>query len=569
MKLILSMYSRINKEEKKKFLFIFIFTILIIFLELFSLALFLPIINLILNNSLDLTFIDFTFFDNLSRNNQIFFSLLFLLLVFIIKNIFYGFLIYFKRKFLANIEVDFASRIFLSYLNQSYSFHLKVNKANIMRNLGIVNEYVVIIDNLFNAFLEFLILFGIFFIIFLKDFQVGLFITVLSLLFTIIVFNFFKKRLKKYGELRNIFDQDVLNNYLDTFSSVRDIILQKKQNFFLKHYKKNISKLASINVKSSTVTEIPRLLIEVTVVFCVSSLVYFLFLNNQNTSETLVTLTFVTALMFRAAPSVSRINYQLNNLSFKLDIIKRTDNLIDSFSKNLNYSNKEKSLENDFHFENLDLKKVNFKYKDEEKNIIFENLDFQIKKNQAIGIIGSSGSGKSTLIDLITCMLKPNSGEVFINNEKLNNSQIESWQSKISCISQKNYLLNSTIKDNIAFGEDENEIDYSKINECLKLSKLKDFVDSNKKGANFYIGEDGKNLSGGQRQRIVLARALYRESEVLIFDEATSALDPKTEKEIMFDIKKNFHGKKTIIISTHKHNLLDFCDNIYNVEDFK
>ena len=561
-KLFLSIYSKIKKNEKKKFNIIFLFTLLLLILELFSLVLILPIITLVINDNFYLQFSQFSIFDEWTKNQQILFCLVFLIIIFFIKNLLYAFMVFYKKKFLADIQIDFTSRIYKSYLSQSYSFYLKRDKSNIIRNLGLVGEYINVIENFFNAFLELLILVGILSIIFFRDTAAGIFISLLSIFFIIITFSFLKKKLKKYGELTNLLTEKLINNYLNTFSSIRDIILQKKQNFFLNEFRKNLSKQTITNVKNSFFTELPRLVIEVLVILCISITVYFLFSKSNNTTDTLVTLTFITALIFRAIPSVSRITNQLSGLTFKIDIINKVNQLISNFSD-------EKYIEikkNNLKFEELELIAVKFSYDD--SNLVFKNINLNIKKNETIGIIGSSGSGKSTLIDIVTGMLKPNFGKIALNHKSFDKNLIHEWQSKISCISQKNYLLNSSLKNNVAFGEIENEINYSKVEECLKLSQIDYLASESKEGLNFLIEEDGKNLSGGQRQRIILARALYRESEVLIFDEATSALDEKTEKEIMNDIKKNFHGKKTIIISTHKHNLLDICDKIYKVEKF-
>ena len=177
----------------------------------------------------------------------------------------------------------------------------------------------------------------------------------------------------------------------------------------------------------------PRLIIELIVVISISFLVFLLFLKTENTSDTIITLAFITALIFRAIPSITRINYNLNNLAYKMDIIEKVNELIKTFQ------NQDKDFKNtkNINFENFKLKQVNFSYQNSRKSFVFENLNLEIKKNQAIGIIGYSGSGKSTLIDLITGMLKPDSGEILLNNNQLDEKIINSWHSKISCISQK------------------------------------------------------------------------------------------------------------------------------------
>lgn len=223
----------------------------------------------------------------------------------------------------------------------------------------------------------------------------------------------------------------------------------------------------------------------------------------------------------------------------------------------------------EINFKKIYLKKVSYAYDTHSPKRVFDGLDLDINKNETIGIMGSSGSGKSTLLDLICGILTPTNGKIFLDHDLLNDEKIYSWQNKISYISQKNYLLNGSILQNIAFAENQNDIDIGRVEESIKFSKLQNLVNEKVDGYNFNIGEDGKNISGGQRQRIVLARAIYRKADLIIFDEATSALDKNTENEILSDIKDNFHKKKTLIISTHKSDTLYFCDKVLNIDDLK
>ena len=311
--------------------------------------------------------------------------------------------------------------------------------------------------------------------------------------------------------------------------------------------------------------ELPRLIIEVFLIIGISVMVLSLVLSNQDINEVIVILTFTVALILRAIPSVSRVIYNLSGINFKIDIIKKVQNLIQSFGiKN------ERSEIKRIDFRKIIFKNVSFGYGgSDNKNLLFQNLNLEINKNEAIGIIGSSGSGKSSLMDLISCILKPKSGAICLDEKEIDSKLVDSWQNKVSYISQKNFLLNGSILDNIAFAEDESTINQERLDNAIKFSQLENLVNSKEKGINYIIGEDGKNISGGQRQRIILARAIYRDADLIFFDEATSALDKKTETEIMNLIKKNLYSKKTIIISTHKRELLDFCHKIINVDNLK
>ena len=410
------------------------------------------------------------------------------------------------------------------------------------------------LENIINVLIEVLILFLILTLIYLNNIQVGIFITIFSVIFTLLILKIFKGKFKKYGELINIYNEKLINNYLDSLGSIRDIILQKKQNFFVKSVLKNISLQADVNVKNSFLSELPRLFIEIIFVIGISLLILVLIFSNQDTQTIIVTLTFTTALCLRAIPSISKIIYQSSGLYFKIDTVNRVNTLLKEFSISEVKEDNSKNIS----FNDLVLKNIVFSYKKNKSIKIFNNLNLTIKKNEVIGIMGPSGSGKSTLLDLICGLILPDEGSVLLDNIHLNNKTIESWQKKISYISQKNYLLNDNILQNVAFAEEKEEIDINKVNEAIKFAKLDNLIKSKKDGIYFKIGEDGKNLSGGQRQRIIIARAIYRDSDLLIFDEATSALDKKTEIEIFNDIKENFKNKKTVLISTHNNDNLYF-----------
>lgn len=560
--MITSIFNNLSFHEKKKFLLISVFIFLLIILELISLGLLLPIIKIIFSQGNE-AFFNFYFLKNLNYEKKIIILLILLITSFIIKNLFNAFLTYYKKKFLADIQVNFQSRVFKFYLNQSYEFFLENNKPRILRNLGILAEYIIVLENIINVMIEMLILFLILTLIYLNNIQVGIFITIFSVIFTLLILKIFKGKFKKYGELINIYNEKLIDNYLDSLGSIRDIILQKKQNFFVKSVLKNISLQADVNVKNSFLSELPRLFIEIIFVIGISLLILVLILSNQDTQAIIVTLTFTTALCLRAIPSISKIIYQSSGLYFKIDTVNRVNALLKEFSISEVKEDNSKNVS----FNDLVFKNIVFSYKKNKSIKIFNNLNLTIKKNEVIGIIGPSGSGKSTLLDLTCGLITPDEGNVLLDDMQLDSKTIESWQKKISYISQKNYLLNDSILQNVAFAEEEEEIDINKVNEAIKFAKLDNLINSKKDGIYFKIGEDGKNLSGGQRQRIIIARAIYRDSDLLIFDEATSALDKKTEIEIFNDIKENFKNKKTVLISTHNNNNLYFCDKIINIDE--
>ena len=564
MKLFLSIYKGLELSEKKKFKWIVAFIIFLLFLEIASLSLLLPIIQIMFSEE-KISFLSFNFFEKFSKNQQIYFFLSLLVFFFTIKNIFNAFLVYYQKRFLYDIQINFSSRIFSHYLNSSYDLFLRNSKPEIMRNLGILASYIIVLENFIRIVIEVCILILILSIIFFSNFYLGLSIAIFSGIFIIVYLFFSKGKFKKYGELINFYNERLINNYLDSIGSIKDIILQKKQNFFIEKFSSNISKQANINVKHSFLAEVPRFLLEIIVVTAIAFLIIIMTFTNENLNDTTVTLSFIIALIFRALPSVTRIIYQSSGFYIKIDTIKRVQNLMLTFNKKQDMKKNQKN----FDYNKISLKKISFFYSTNSSKKIFNDLNLDIFRNKTLGIIGSSGSGKSTLLDLICGILSPVNGKIFLDDRPLDDETIYSWQQKISYISQKNYLLNGSILENVAFAEKKEEINVQKAEEAITFAKLKSLVDEKKEGINFLIGEDGKNISGGQRQRIILARAIYRESELIILDEATSALDKHTENEILRDIKDNFHKNKTLIISTHRAESLYFCDEIININNLK
>ena len=240
------------------------------------------------------------------------------------------------------------------------------------------------------------------------------------------------------------------------------------------------------------------------------------------------------------------INYELND-----------------YWKNQEKINKKNTSE-EFEFKEISLTDVSFKYDSIENKFSLNKLNLRIKKHDKIGIMGKTGSGKTTIMNLLTGLLLPDKGEIIINDKS--NFYLDSWQNALSYVPQKIYITNSSIKFNITFKNILTNKEQEKLNEVLKKVNLYDFVDSLYNKADTLLGEGGNNLSGGQSQRLGIARALYKDSQIIILDEATSALDEYTEEQILEKIYSKIDNK-TIISISHKKSSLKYCDKIYTVQD--
>lgn len=560
----LKIFNNLNKKEKRKASFVFFSMFIMIVLDFFSIGLFFPLISSIFNTEFYKKVIEYSFFEDWERIEIIYFFLILIFIAFLLKNLSFLIFNYIKKKFLASVQFNFSSRIFKSYISQHYSVFLKKDKSELMRNTSLVNDYTYIIENFINLFIETVILFFIGVLVFKTNFIFGLIILFFILMIFFISSKVLFSRLNWYGKNINDQAQKLLDNYLNIFGSIKEIIFSKKQNFFNEKFKKNLYIDLLNQVKSGFAIDLPRVLIELCLVFFIGLAIFINLEFSENHNDFLTKIVFLGALIFRAMPSLSKIMYQASSISLKYNKLILVNKLIEEVEQTK--ITDETVEKNKLDFSKLELKNLSFGY-DEKKKII-ENVNLEIHKNDTIGIFSRSGSGKSTLLDLITGLIKPSEGQILINgNLGFTKKNINLFQNSIGYISQNNFLINDTIKNNVTFGLEENEIDLSKLKKILKISKLEELVNSKPEGINYYIGDNGKNISGGQRQRIIIARSLYKDIDILILDEPTSSLDVTNEKEIMNDIKNQFYKKKTIIICSHNWELLEFCDKIYKIEN--
>ena len=311
--------------------------------------------------------------------------------------------------------------------------------------------------------------------------------------------------------------------------------------------------------KQNTINEIPRYLMDVIFVLIIFMIIFVNMASNNDFQKIVPLLVVYLAAGFRILPGIVKLSGYLQTirgLKPSLDLLyKEFDKSEEYYEKRVNSTHQEINFNKDIIIEKLD-----FSYGD--KNIL-NNLNFRIKSKSITGIVGQSGSGKSTLINLLLGFLNPNKGNIIIDNVNINNF-ITKWQSNIGYVSQNIFLLDASLRENIAFGVDENKIDYNQLNKVIKYANLDDLVKNLKDGLDTTIGEKGSKISGGQIQRIAIARELYRNPSVLILDEATTGLDYENEKQIFESINK-LKNDMTIIIVSHNPSTISFCDKLLDL----
>ncbi|MDE7285457.1 MAG: ABC transporter ATP-binding protein/permease, partial [Lachnospiraceae bacterium] len=350
---------------------------------------------------------------------------------------------------------------------------------------------------------------------------------------------------------------------------LKDVKVLNREEFFVRNYYETGKIGADVGRNYAVLNNTPRLLIETVFIVSVLSFVAIYVVGGGDTGAISKTIATFGVAAIRVLPSVNRINTYITEIAYtqpSLDFVyenlqegMKTDAML--AERKANSQVEKLKLE-----DKIELNHISFHYPDSDK-AIFKDAHMVVPKGKSVGIIGASGAGKSTIVDVLLGLLHAQEGEITCDGVDIFKNY-ESWLAQVGYIPQSIYLIDESIRDNIAFGIDADKIDDKRIWEVLEEAQLREFIEELPEGLDTTIGDRGVRLSGGQRQRIGIARALYNDPEILVFDEATSALDNDTEAAVM-EAVNSFHGKKTMIIIAHRLNTIEKCDIIYKVENTK
>jgi ABC-type multidrug transport system fused ATPase/permease subunit len=530
-------------------------------LELASISFVIPIFDILTgrdNKLLDTFSLDYS-------KSQIFFILMILLIFFFfIKSLIITLINYRVYKFCFNSQEKLSLKLFKTFLNQNYDFHVNRNSADLIRTIATESRlFAFILMYYFSFFSEiFVFILVILFLFYL--YPLATFVSIIiSILLVIIFYKLIKNRSINLS-LKKVSNEELYLKYAqETFGNIKTIKMHLKENYFIDRFFDKIKISSRATLLQNFYSSIPRMWIEFfAVITLVSALSVHIGFSKLSLIESLSIIALYAAASFKIIPSTTKLMFIIQfmfNSSASIDLVFKE-------LKNLKLDLNEKP-ENNFSKKNLfnfkdKIQIFNLKFKfATRKDILFENLSFDIKKNKFIGLRGSSGTGKSTLVDILCGIRKPQSGEIKIDGIDIYSS-INEWRKKVALVSQSTTLLDENLKKNITFGENEKFLDSKKLDKVIEMSNLKEFVNSLPEGIETNIGEKGLKISGGQIQRIGIARALYLDPEILILDEPTSSLDEKTEQEIYKTIQ-NLRGQVTVLIISHKRNIDEICDEVY------
>jgi len=563
----------LNKKQRYFIAFLFVGILISAIFEMIGVGSIPIFINLLLKPDQLISYLPenglTNFFIAQDHLSQILISALFLLLIFIFKNLFLFFTIYLQAKIFKNINIENSKRLFQAYVQSPYYLHLSRNPAetgrNVTNEVGLSSRYI---ECLLYVVREVLVIAAIFILLLLTDPITVLIVFSVVGLFAITFHFVLKNKITTLSKLAQFHRGQQLQLVNQVFGAIKDTIILNRELYFTNKFRDNTAGAQRYVLFSTIINKLPRLFLEILGVIIIL-LVTVLFVVNDRSMDTMIpTLGLLGAATIRMLPSFNTIASQLASMrgsyvSFDL-VVKELIKLEKYVNTKNNLTNTTLTTK-DILNKSIELKNIVFKYPNSEKEIL-KKLSLKILPGSSIGIIGATGSGKSTLVDIILGLLPPSSGQVLVdgNNININNNHL-AWQSQIGYIPQDIYLIDDTIKRNIAFGIDDNEISEDDIQRAIKLAQISEFVSDLPLQLNTIIGNRGIRLSGGQRQRVGIARALYRKSKILVFDEATSSLDVETEKAIV-DCIENLDGKVTLIVITHRLQTLRNFKNIYFIK---
>lgn len=493
-----------------------------------------------------------------------------LMIMYVLKNAYLLLLTSEQNRFISVNRNRLISQVLREFLNRPYEFYLDADIPTVFRltDSDIPNVFGILmaIISLASEVVVFVLICGV---LIATDWKLVMVLIFISGIVTLVLFKVLKPKLNSLGMTNQAIQSRIAKWRIQAIYGIKDVKVLHREAFFADNYESNGKIGAKLNQKYAIINALPRILIET--IFMVSILGYLVVCVDlgDDMTQMLPTLTAFGLAAVRLLPCVNRINTYLTDISYFrpcLDYVYENMN-INEISKKTNQTllpvdeTKTMQLRN-----RIELKDIVYAYPNTD-TLIFDHADMEIPYGKSIGIMGPSGAGKSTIVDILLGLLKVHEGQILCDGDNVFENY-PAWLAQIGYIPQSIYLVDEPIRNNIAFGIADDEIDDNRIWQVLEEAQLKEFIQTLPEGLDTTIGDRGVRLSGGQRQRLGIARALYHNPEILVFDEATSALDNETEAAVMEAIN-SFHGKKTMVIIAHRLNTIEKCDMIYKVEGGK
>tara|TARA_B100001173_G_scaffold242551_1_gene212506 strand:- start:1914 stop:3347 length:1434 start_codon:yes stop_codon:yes gene_type:complete len=467
-------------------------------------------------------------------------------------------LTYKQNNFTANLTSNLSVRIFQTFLEKKYSFFVKINSSEVVKNLQIdVGYFGALSQSLVSFIIELFLSVAVIFTLIYLEPESAIIAGFTIIVSAIIYYLTTRNKLKKIGERRSVFEKNVAKVIMEGIQGIKDLKIYNKEEDFLDELSVKEYGKARLIAIFNTLNQVPRLIFEFIGILAIMTVIIYKLNFTDDRTSLYVTIGLFVAATFKLLPSINRIIGSLQNINYHKATL---DILYDVFKNHVKVENKLKKIN---FLNEIGLRNVSFSY--ERGKPILDNLNLTIKKGEFIGLMGQSGVGKSTLVDILIGLFDIDKGRILVDGSEI--SELYRYNI-IGYIPQQITLFDASILKNITLESDKKKINLKSVKNVIELSGLREFVENSSDGLNTIVGEKGAQISGGQIKRLGIARALYNNPEILIFDEATSALDKKTEDKFLKQVNK-LKTKKTMIFISHDVNCFKYCDKIYELNEGK
>lgn len=492
-----------------------------------------------------------------------------LIVIYMCKNLYLIWMYHVQFRFVFNNQRKLSNRLMACYMQQPYSYHLQHNSSELLQNIFTdVDTFYLTVMYLITVITDSCVCIALAALLFITDKTITIGVVAFLGIFVMTFYRWYKREVNHLGKERRIYSQKSMQSIQQAFGGIKEIKVLGQEEYFKKAYDSSYFRLTEAKRKVNTYSMMPKPLMEALCVAALLLVVAVKIYRGVDLEYFITTLSVFALAVIRILPSSSRLTSNISSVIYgksAVDAIYHDIKEVELLLEREKKAGGDNTEEIPFN-ESIEIKDLVFHYEDSDKNVL-DSANLYIPKNKMIAFVGASGSGKTTLADTILGVLEYQQGQILVDGVEIKNN-ISSWRKKVGYIPQNIYITDDTIRRNVAFAIDDENINDERVWKALEEAKLKEFVEGLEEGLDTMLGERGARISGGQRQRIGIARALYHNPELLVLDEATSALDNETEKAIMESIDA-LNGKKTLIIIAHRLSTIKNCDYIYRVENGK
>ena len=550
-----------TNSDRVAFIRIVVMVIVGMFLETISLGIVVPIIGILTQDDYQQKYpfiVDI--FGNLSREELISAVMVAMVLIYVVRSLFLFWSLWIQKGFSASVSGRLSQSLFSIYLRQPYMFHLQRNSSTLMRNAKNATSVVTCgVDPFLVLLTDGLVAIAMFALLIAVEPVGTLAVLLVFGLSTFVFQRTTRRRIDNWGYQVDYHETKILQHLQEGFGGAKDVKVLGRENEFLSQHEKHLGESIRINRIYNVILTLPRSFMEIITIVGLCLLVVSMVVRGRELADIVPILGLFAAAAFRVMPSINRLLMATQTLIFNRSIIASVykDFLLDSPDSLTTGSGNKFAAQ-------LELTDVSFKYPTA-ATASLQNVSLVVKRGEAVGFVGPSGAGKSTLVDVILGLFAPTSGVVKVDGQDVQQN-LRNWQNQIGYVPQAIYLTDDTLRRNVAFGLNDENIDDNLVRNAIRLAQLEDFVATLPEKLETVVGERGVRLSGGQRQRIGIARALYHNPSVLVLDEATSSLDTPTEHGVMQAVQA-LQGSKTVLIVAHRLSTVEYCDRLYKIEN--